>query len=145
MLPLLSTKNVNGIWTICHFVAVEEFHPPSSFTCSHVSLSAFIACFQSFELSSMETLRISKPLSLYFEYNLTIDLFAWRQGPHQDAQKSKTKTFPFNDDNCKLSPFCVGSLKSNLGSAMFTVFCANIEIAENRKGTKNIIFRGFIG
>src|SRR5262245_47516823 len=99
-----------------HRMAVCAFHPLGSLTCNHVILSFAMAFCQSFFFSSSETLKISKPCDLNFEYSFTWSLLAALQGPHQLAQKSSNITFPLKDSSVIESPLTFGSFINTLGS-----------------------------
>src|SRR5687767_15031246 len=61
----LLTTNEEGKASTCHLIAAIESQPPLSIPCIQVILSFVTAFFQSFSSSSRDTLKISRPLSLY--------------------------------------------------------------------------------
>ena len=62
-----------------------------------------------------------------------------RQGPHQEAQKSSRKTFPFMEDKRIESPFKVAIAKSRRGSVIFGITCCAFVLTEKTTEMKRII------
>src|SRR3989338_1283887 len=106
-------STVKGIpETPYNLAALLAQYPRSLTWFGHDKLSFSIASSQRARSLSRDTLMTVKPLSLYFSYNPTTCGFSRRQGPHQEAQKSRRTTFPRKSESFIELPSGSNSSKS---------------------------------
>jgi hypothetical protein len=85
--------------------------PSASRHCGHVIFSETIASRHAPASRSTLTLMKTTGAPLYFVARSRRMGIVWRQGPHQDAQKSSSTTFPVSRSRSRRSPSSVTTLK----------------------------------
>src|SRR3569623_287141 len=105
--PAGSIRKFLGILCTLYNLATALFQNLRSDNCVHPPKRSALIAFNQENIApglSNDTPTIVKFLFLYLLYVLTTFGFSWRQGPHQDAQKSSNTYFPLNDERRTACP-----------------------------------------